>query len=58
MNIAHVRSSYKIKAMAISITTHNTRKNDEGLVIIGGSFSHMAYDNSTKVIKLVSKHES
>lgn len=50
MNIAHVRSSYKIKAMDVLITSHNVRKNDEGLVIIGGSFSHTVHDsNSTKV---------
>jgi hypothetical protein len=54
MNIAHVRSSYKIKAMDILITSHNVKKNDEGLVIIGGSFSHTVHDtNSTKIQKFV-----
>ncbi|XP_063439714.1 uncharacterized protein LOC134721003 isoform X1 [Mytilus trossulus] len=50
MNIAHVRLTYKIKAMDVMITSHNVRKNDEGLVIIGGSFSHTVHDtNTTKV---------
>lgn len=51
MNIAHVRSTYKIKAMDVMITSHNIRKDDQGLVVIGGSFSHVVHNSNATIVK-------
>ncbi|ESO98334.1 hypothetical protein LOTGIDRAFT_159137 [Lottia gigantea] len=32
--------NYKVKTMGILVTSHSVNKNDEGLIIIGGSFTH------------------
>jgi len=44
MDIGHVRDTYEVKDMGILITAHNVKKNDDGLVIIGGSFTHKKHD--------------
>ena len=32
--------NYKVKALGAMVTSHSVSKNDEGLVIVGGSFTH------------------
>ncbi|KAK3086371.1 hypothetical protein FSP39_017480 [Pinctada imbricata] len=50
MNISHVEDTYEVKAMGILITSHNVKKNDQGLIIVGGSFTHKVHqvETSTK----------
>ncbi|KAK3589323.1 hypothetical protein CHS0354_026981 [Potamilus streckersoni] len=40
MNLGHNLTTYYIKSMGALITSHSVRKNDEGLVIVGGSYGH------------------
>lgn len=43
MDVSRVRETYTIKAMGILITAHNVKKKDTGLVIVGGSFTHLLH---------------
>lgn len=43
MNVSHVRETYTVKDMGVLITPHNVKKNDQGLVIVGGSFTHLTH---------------
>ncbi|XP_050397278.1 uncharacterized protein LOC126815602 [Patella vulgata] len=43
MDVAQDLKMYKIKAMGVLVTSHSLSKNDEGLVIVGGSFSHLLH---------------
>ncbi|XP_021352758.1 uncharacterized protein LOC110449917 isoform X1 [Mizuhopecten yessoensis] len=43
MDISHVKDTYIVKDMGVIITPHKVRKDDHGLVIIGGSFTHKTH---------------
>ncbi|XP_061189984.1 uncharacterized protein LOC133197792 isoform X2 [Saccostrea echinata] len=43
MDVSRVRETYTVKAMGTLITAHNVKKTDQGLVIVGGSFTHLVH---------------
>ncbi|XP_062582236.1 uncharacterized protein LOC134244004 isoform X2 [Saccostrea cucullata] len=43
MDVSRVRETYTVKAMGALITAHNVKKTDQGLVIVGGSFTHLVH---------------
>lgn len=53
MDVSRVRETYTVKAMGILITPHNVKKNDQGMVIVGGSFTHLVHTppDTTTTIK-------
>lgn len=60
MDVSHVRETYTVKAMGILITPHNVKKKDQGMVIVGGSFTHLAHtppDTTTTIKHSVNKTE-
>ncbi|KAJ8302911.1 hypothetical protein KUTeg_019307, partial [Tegillarca granosa] len=56
MNITKVKDTYNVKAMGILITPHNIKKSDQGLVIVGGSFTHKTHEKDEKAVHNDTEH--
>ena len=44
MDQSQLKTAYEVKSMGALVTSHSVRKNDDGLIIIGGSMMHKIHN--------------